>query len=1272
VKVPLLKFEIQPQRLKLLKLLGVSVIYILAHRFVSDYLAPQGDKSLFFIATGIALAALLLGGRLYALSVFFGSMVANLLSGLDLWVAISIATGCTLSAVLGANLVTYKHNFDLSLPSLPDYLQLIVFGGFCGSTISALIGVTTLQLANIIVPAHYFTELLRWLIDGVLGVVLITPLILVWQKMPPRLITPINWLKIIAIMGGAWLVGQIVFLGWFLDYFGLTAKGYWLFAIVTLAATRLGKHGTLIILSVIAMQAMIGAIHGVGFFADDLEKAHLINFWFYSISLSLVGVALAIHIDERDVIEQELRESEDTFHRLFEDSNDAVLLAKNGLFIDCNTAALMLLGYTHKVQLINRSPSEISPPYQVDGRSSEEKAVEMIAIALRNGYHRFDWQHQHVDGSALSVEVTLSKIMLHGEPVIHAAWRDINERKRMESALRDSEEQFKSIFNQAPLGIALIDSLTGQICAANSMFAKIAGRSVKEIIAINEISITHPDDVQKDLDNMALMNAGKISDFTMEKRLIHPDGSIVWVNLTVAPMQVENKNHPHHHCIIEDITERKQLKDAQLFLLECGYKQSGDDFFASLARYLAETLAMDYVCIDRLETDGLTAETVAIYTDGHFEDNVSYTLHDTPCGSVVGEVICCFAKEVRHLFPNDIILQEMQAESYIGATLWGFNGQPNGLIALISRKPLKNKRLAKALLKLVAVRAAGELERQRAETELRIAATVFESQEGMFITDADRIILNVNQAFTEITGYTAAEAIGQTPRLLRSEQHDSAFYTALWQSIKNTGLWRGEIWNRRKGGEIYPQWLTITAVRAGNNTHVTHYVSTLIDISERKAAEEKIKQLAFYDVLTNLPNRRSLYERMKYSINLARRDSKVMAVLMLDLDKFKPVNDSLGHAAGDQLLQQVAERIKTRLRDVDMVSRLGGDEFVVLLDEISHKEDVEHIAKEIITTLSQPFVLNQSDNIQIGASIGISLYPQHGDSPEILIDNADTALYLAKKQGRGCFAYFSKELTQVAHDRIVLETRLRLAVEQQELRVHYQPQVDIATGRIIGAEALVRWQDPTIGLIFPDDFMPIAETSNLFLLIGSWVLTETCKQGQQWLNAGFPPLTLTVNVSQQQFRRSDINDLMATVVAKTGFPATQLELEISEAALMAHQDQALAILTDLNNQGVQLAIDNFGTGYSSFAALKHFPLTVLKIDKSFIKDIPLLPKDMIITSTIINMAHNLGFKVLAKGVETAEQLAFLQRRGCDSYQGFLYSPAITAQAFVELLRKQMV
>ena len=562
-------------------------------------------------------------------------------------------------------------------------------------------------------------------------------------------------------------------------------------------------------------------------------------------------------------------------------------------------------------------------------------------------------------------------------------------------------------------------------------------------------------------------------------------------------------------------------------------------------------------------------------------------------------------------------------------------------------------------------------ERKIAEAELRIAAAAFESQEGIVVTNADNVIVKVNQAFTKVSGYTAEEAVGHTPQdLLRSGRQDTAFYTAMWDTILQTGAWQGEIWNRRKNGEVYPEWLTISVVKSVDG-ETTHYVAMLTDITERKAAEEKIKQLAFYDPLTLLPNRRLLLERLKLGMGVERREGKQLALLMLDLDRFKAVNDNLGHLAGDELLQQVAARITSRLREVDLVARLGGDEFIILLKDITHPENAARIAENIVADLSKPFRLSQSDDVRIGASIGISLYPQHGNSPETLMTSADAALYQAKDQGRGCYAYFSEDLTLAARERIALEMRLRQAIDQQEFRVFYQPLIDVANGHIVGAEALVRWQNPSEGLIFPGHFIPLAEETNLISVIGAWVLRETCRQGQQWLNEGLPALTLSVNVSPHQFRRQDINALVASVLSETCYPPDFLTLEITESGLMENQDKAMAILNNLREQGIRLAIDDFGTGYSSLAYLKSFPLDVLKIDKNFIDDIPFLQGDMEITATIISMAHILGFKVSAEGVETPEQLAFLQMKGCDSFQGYLKSQALPAEAFAELYRKSL-
>jgi diguanylate cyclase (GGDEF)-like protein/PAS domain S-box-containing protein len=568
--------------------------------------------------------------------------------------------------------------------------------------------------------------------------------------------------------------------------------------------------------------------------------------------------------------------------------------------------------------------------------------------------------------------------------------------------------------------------------------------------------------------------------------------------------------------------------------------------------------------------------------------------------------------------------------------------------------------------------------RKQAEADLRVAAIAFETQDAMIITDANQVILKVNRAFTRITGYTAEEAVGQTPALLKSGYQDAQFYQDMWESLARDGYWQSEIWNRRKCGDVYPERITITAVTNAEGD-VVNYVATFDDISQDKKAEETIHDLIFYDTLTKLPNRRLLLERLKHSIEVERRDGKQLALMMLDLDRFKVINDSLGYLAGDELLQQVAARIETRLRKVDLVARLrkvdllarlGGDEFVMLLEDITHAEDAARVAEQIIAILSKPFYLSQGDEIRITASIGISLYPQHGDNPEALINYADAALHKAKAEGRSCFAYYSEDLTVAARARIALEARLRKAIEQQELRVFYQPQVDIDTGRIIGAEALVRWQDPIEGLIMPVHFIPLAEETGLILEIGAWVLRETCRQGRVWLDAGLPPLTLAVNMSAHQFRRSDVCALVTTVLSETGFPAVQLELEMTESGLMENQNKVMGLLNHLRALGVRFAIDDFGTGYSSLAYLKHFPLDLLKIDKSFIDDIPHQQDDMEIAATIIAMGHILGFKVLAEGVETAEQLAFLQDKGCDAYQGYLKSKPVPADEFAELLRGQ--
>ena len=442
------------------------------------------------------------------------------------------------------------------------------------------------------------------------------------------------------------------------------------------------------------------------------------------------------------------------------------------------------------------------------------------------------------------------------------------------------------------------------------------------------------------------------------------------------------------------------------------------------------------------------------------------------------------------------------------------------------------------------------------------------------------------------------------------------------------------------------------------------------DITERKRAESRLEFIAAHDTLTGLPNRLLLRSSIEQGIARVRRHGKKLVLLMLDLDRFKDVNDSFGHEVGDDLLRQVAKKLTDFVRSSDLVCRLGGDEFTVLLDDIARLEDAERIAQEIIAGFGIPWQLPNGREARIGVSIGIVVAPDQADTPETLLQHADTALYRAKAEGRGRYKYFSDDLTLAARDRIALESRLRQAIVNNELRVHYQPQVDVRTGLIVGAEALVRWQDPEHGLIPPSRFIPLAEETGLIHAIGAWVLRETCIQGARWTKAGLPPLTLAVNVSAHQLRGDELYATITNLLAETGFPAQRLELELTESALLDQRDQGMETLSRLRIHGSRLAIDDFGTGYSSLSYLKRFPLDILKIDKSFVDDIPRHQDDMEIAATIVAIGHILHFKVLAEGVETQEQLEFLRNQGCDYYQGYLFSPPLPADEFAALLEKQ--
>ncbi len=558
--------------------------------------------------------------------------------------------------------------------------------------------------------------------------------------------------------------------------------------------------------------------------------------------------------------------------------------------------------------------------------------------------------------------------------------------------------------------------------------------------------------------------------------------------------------------------------------------------------------------------------------------------------------------------------------------------------------------------------------RKEAERKTRQAAIVFEStREGVMICNLDGRLLAVNKAFTEISGYAEAEALGKKPSLQKSNRHGPEFYQALWASVHQTGQWQGEVWNRRKTGEVYPAWMTISTVR-DKQGRPTQYVGVFTDISQLKHSEAELAHLAHYDPLTDLPNRLLLQSRIGHALDRAGRRSQRTALLFIDLDHFKTVNDSLGHVAGDELLVMVTRRLRDRVRDEDTLGRFGGDEFIMVLEPIGDPEDAAGVAQDLLAALAMPFVLSGGNEVYIGASIGISIYPEDGNRAEEVLRNADTAMYRAKEQGRNRFCFYTADMNTHALAQLALEAALRHALDRGELILHYQPKVNMGTGQMTGAEALIRWQREGVGLVPPTEFIPLAEKTGLIVPIGTWVIDEACRQLRLWGNMGWSGLQLAINVSGRQFHAGNLPALVADALNRHGVPPDRLELELTESMLMDDPDATVATLTALKGIGVTLALDDFGTGYSSFAYLSRFPIDVLKIDQSFVRNIVSEPQAAMIAVSIIDLAHRLRLKVVAEGVETEAQLGYLRQRDCDTLQGYYFARPMPADAFEVLLR----
>ncbi len=554
--------------------------------------------------------------------------------------------------------------------------------------------------------------------------------------------------------------------------------------------------------------------------------------------------------------------------------------------------------------------------------------------------------------------------------------------------------------------------------------------------------------------------------------------------------------------------------------------------------------------------------------------------------------------------------------------------------------------------------------RSENEAKLRQSATVFENTlEGVYITDKNRNILDVNQSFINITGYQREEVIGSNPKVLSSGKHDKAFFDDMWQSINDTGQWRGEIWNKRKDQTIFPQWLTISCVK-DNDANIVNYVAVFTDITGIKQSQSKLDYLAHHDTLTSLPNRLFFNQRLEQALNHAKRADSKLAILFIDLDRFKNINDSFGHIAGDHLLVSLSERLRSTLRLEDTLARISGDEFIILFEDVQCTDSLVGAIEKVMNVFANSFTV-EGHNVRITASIGVSLYPMDGDNSTDLIRNADAAMYRAKDEGRNTYEFYTRDLTTKAFERVIMETELRDALSNDEFYLLYQPQFNLLTKRLVGLEALIRWRHPRMQFLPPDQFIPLAEDSGLINPIGEWVLLEACQQAKQWLDQGFDFGRIAVNISGVQVNKGELFEIVSRTLKQTGLPASSLELEITESFIMKQAETAIIQLNKLRKLGVMLSVDDFGTGYSSLSYLKRLPVHKLKIDRSFVSDILEDSDDKSIVDAIIAMGNSLGLVVIAEGVETLAQEEYVFSSGCNEVQGYYYSKPIPPEEILK-------
>ena len=951
----------------------------------------------------------------------------------------------------------------------------------------------------------------------------------------------------------------------------------------------------------------------------------------------------AQEITERKKAAIALQESEQYNRILFECSPIGLALTRmDGTLVDVNPAFANLLGRTVE-KTKGLTYWEITPQSYAD---KEQEQLRQLSFFGR--YGPYEKEYIHKDGHHVAVRLSGLAITRNSEQYILSSVEDVSVSMQTKIALERSEEQLKQAVEIAGIGFFNHDLVTETLYCSPQMRA-IYGLEPDEPVSMKTvIEAVYPADRESMVSSFkSAQNPAGSGVLSLSHRIVRRDGAIRWVEVSFQTYYsgAEETSYPIRVVgATRDVSERKQAETALL--------QTEANLHAMLDNSPYLTWLKDpagrYITINKVFANYL-----------HLED---------PRQAVGKTDLDLQPKELAEKYlADDAEVMTSLKQKHVEEES-SFDGNMTHWVETF-KTPIVDKN--GQVLGTVGF-ARDISERKQTEAELRIAAAAFEAQESLMITDADNVILRVNSAFTKNTGYTAEEVVGQTPSMFKSGRHNADFYRTMWKSILSTGAWQGEVWDKRKNGELFPAWLSISTVKRGDGG-VTHYVGSYFDITERKAAEEEINLLAFYDPLTRLPNRRLLFDRLKLALMSSARSNKKCALLFIDLDNFKILNDTLGHDVGDLLLQQVAQRLVPCVREGDTVARLGGDEFVVILEDLSEypleaAAQTKSIGEKIITVLNQPYQLATHEHLST-SSIGVVLFSGHEQEADELFKQADIAMYQAKKSGRNTLCFFDPQMQNTINARAVLEGELRKAIENQQFQLHYQIQVDLMR-RPLGAEALIRWLHPERGLVFPEQFIALAEETGLILPIGKWVLEAACAQLKIWHQETLTcDLILAVNVSARQFHQADFVAQVHTAVRSHAINPWQLKLELTESMLLENIEDTIATMNALKAIGIQFSLDDFGSGYSSLQYLKRLPLNQLKIDQSFIRNIAADSGDKAVVLAIIAMAQSMNLDVIAEGVETNVQRQLLLGKGCTHYQGYLFGRPAPIDEFEAQLKQ---